>query len=55
MPAPSPITKPLRFLSNGIEAAFGSLLLLNAVKAANPAIPISQIVASEPPAKMTSE
>ena len=43
------------FLSNGNEAASGLSLLERAVKAAKPAIPISQIEPSAPPAKITSD
>ena len=53
-PAPSPITKPLRSLSNGIDERSGSSVVESAVRALKPPIPILVIEASEPPAKTTS-
>ena len=54
IPAPSPITKPLLSLSNGIEALIGSSLNVNAVKEAKPETPRGVIAASVPPATITS-
>ena len=54
MPAPSPITKPFRSLSNGIEARFGSSEVLSAVSCMKPATPIGVMQASAPPASMIS-
>ena len=54
IPAPSPITKPLRLMSNGIEAFIGSVDNDNAVMLVNPATPSSVIAASAPPATITS-
>ena len=53
-PAPSPITKPLRSLSNGIDERSGSSVVESAVRALKPPIPILVIEASAPPAKTTS-
>ena len=53
-PAPSPITNPLLSLSNGILALSLLLELDNAFIFSNPAIPISHIEASVPPAITTS-
>ena len=54
IPAPSPITNPSRSLSNGREAVVGSSFGDKAVSTSKPAIPISLIVASAPPAKQAS-
>ena len=54
IPAPSPITNPLRSLSNGIDALFLSVLLVKAVKFVNPATPRGVIALSVPPAIITS-
>ena len=55
MPAPSPMTKPSRSLSNGRLALFGSSLRVESARiAANPPTPIGVIAASDPPAIMTS-
>ena len=50
------MTKPSRFISYGLEAAVGSFSYLvdNALHALKPAIPISEIDASAPPAIITS-
>ncbi len=53
-PAPSPITKPLLSLSNGMEALLGSVDVVSAVKALNPDIPVGVMVDSVPPASITS-
>ena len=42
-PAPSPITKPLRSLSNGIEERSGSSVVERAVRALKPPIPILDV------------
>ena len=54
IPAPSPITKPARSLSNGMDARKGSEDVLNAVRLVNPATPKGQIHPSVPPARITS-
>ena len=56
MPAPSPMTKPSRSLSQGREAFCGVSLkpVDSARAAAKPAMPSRQIAASVPPATMTS-
>src|SRR5256714_14095121 len=55
IPAPSLITKPSRWRSNGREARSGwSLRLLSALIAENPARPSSTTDASEPPARKIS-
>ena len=55
MPAPSPMTKPSRSLSNGRLARAGSSLRVDSARiAANPPTPIGVIDASEPPAIITS-
>src|SRR4029453_8519754 len=54
-PAPSPITKPSRSLSNGRLARSGwSFRVDNARMAPNPPMPIGVMAASEPPAIITS-
>ena len=50
---PSPRTKPLRSVSNGRDAFWGSAVVLRAVKAAKPAMPISLTEASAPPVIIT--
>ena len=54
IPAPSPITKPLRFLSNGIDACVLSVVFVNAVRLVKPATPKGVIELSVPPAIITS-
>jgi hypothetical protein len=56
MPAPSPITKPSRAASQGREARSGisAKPVDSALQALNPAMPISQIGFSAPPATITS-
>lgn len=55
MPAPSPITKPSRSLSNGRQAVAGSSLRLeSAFITMKPAMPTGVIAASEPPATTMS-
>src|SRR5580765_309156 len=55
MPAPSPMTKPSRALSNGRLARVGSLLRVESARmAANPPTLIGVIDASDPPAIITS-
>src|SRR5262245_56871050 len=54
IPAPSPITKPSRFLSNGLLAVFGSGFVERAVLAQKPATDILVIGASAPPDTITS-
>ena len=55
MPAPSPMTKPSRSLSNGRLAFSGSSLRVESARiAAKPPTPIGVIAASEPPAIITS-
>ena len=54
IPAPSPITKPFLSWSNGIDAFFTSSVVFNAVKEVKPATPIGVILASVPPATITS-
>src|SRR3989339_1250219 len=55
MPAPSPMTKPSRFLSNGHDDLLGGSKRIDIARAEqNPAMPMSQIVASAPPLIMTS-
>uniref|UniRef100_A0A336M7W7 CSON011762 protein n=1 Tax=Culicoides sonorensis TaxID=179676 RepID=A0A336M7W7_CULSO len=51
---PSPITKPLRDLSNGRDAFCGSIDVLKALKRQKPAILKVFIQASVPPAIITS-
>ena len=53
-PAPSPITNPFLFLSNGRDALSGSVLVESAVSAVNPPIPIGVILLSVPPQTITS-
>ena len=48
------MTKPLRSLSNGIEARVGSSVVERAVRAWKPAIAKGVIEASEPPTNITS-
>ena len=54
--APSPMVKPVRSASNGRLARSGSSFhsVDNARIAANPAMPVKQTGASEPPASTTS-
>ena len=55
MPAPSPATKPSRSLSNGRLAFSGSSLRSDMARAAQkPPTPSGVMVASQPPAIMTS-
>ena len=55
MPAPSPITKPSRSLSNGRLAFSGSLLRVESARmAANPPTPMGVMAASVPPQIITS-
>src|SRR5208282_1496419 len=55
MPAPSPITKPSRSLSQGRLARAGSSLRVESARmAANPPTPMGVMAASAPPAIMTS-
>ena len=55
MPAPSPITKPSRSLSNGREAFVGSSLRVESARiAAKPPTPSGVIAASLPPAIIAS-
>ena len=54
IPAPSPRTKPLLSLSNGIEHLSGSVDEVSAVSESNVDIPIGETAASHPPATMTS-
>src|SRR5208282_977820 len=55
MPAPSPITKPSRSLSQGRLARAGSSLRVESARmAANPPTPMGVMAASEPPAIITS-
>ena len=55
MPAPSPMTKPSRALSNGRLARVGSSLRVDSARiAANPPTLIGVIDASDPPAIITS-
>jgi len=56
MPAPSPMTKPSRALSQGREARCGSSLkpVESARAAAKPAMPMRHTAASVPPATITS-
>ena len=54
-PAPSPMTKPSRPLSQGREAASGALLCLDrALQAMKPPMPEGMMAASDPPASMMS-
>lgn len=54
-PAPSPMTKPSRFLSHGLEALSGlSFLLERALQAMKPPMPEGMTAASAPPASMRS-
>ena len=48
------MTKPLRSLSKGIEAHFGSEDSLKAFMEVKPPIPKGVILASHPPARATS-
>ena len=48
------MTKPLRSLSNGIEARLGSSVVERAVRAWKPAIANGVMEASEPPTSITS-
>ena len=53
--APSPSTKPSLCASKGLEALSGSSLRVErALHELNPATPIGQMAASEPPASTTS-
>ena len=55
MPAPSPMTKPSRAVSQGRLAFSGSSLRVESARmAANPPTPIGVMAASAPPAIMTS-
>ena len=55
IPAPSAITKPSRFKSNGLEAFSGvSFLRLSALRAEKPETPKIVVALSVPPAIMTS-
>ncbi len=55
MPAPSDMTKPLRFFSKGREALVGSSLRVErARRAQKAAMPSLVMAASEPPAIMMS-
>ena len=54
IPEPSPMTKPLRRLSNGSEAALGSSTVVRALLLAKPAMAIGQRAASAPPVIMAS-
>ena len=55
MPAPSPMTKPSRSLSQGRLARAGSSLRVESARmAANPPTPMGVMAASAPPAIMTS-
>ena len=46
--------KPLRSASNGMDARAGSSVVFNAVREVNPATPIGVMLASAPPATITS-
>ena len=52
--APSPITKPSRFLSNGLDAVCGSSFCVSAVNAVKPWTPDGQTRLLQPPANITS-
>ena len=52
--APSPMTKPLRSLSNGMEHLSGSVSAVSAVSDVKPAIAVGQILPSVPPETIMS-